>query len=106
MAAGGPGHDPITDIVRYGVKVFSPEADLLIAEIVALGGEQELRDRYGAFYWGPPSFAHELDSLRPISPDFVAELSATRDQLERQRRLGGWEVDRLLAEARKNRPDA
>lgn len=106
VPAGGPGDDPITDIITYHLPVFSPEADLLIAEIVALGGERELRDRYGAFYWGPPSFKHELDSLRPFPPDLVGELSAIRDRLEAQGRDGGWEVDRLLEEARRGRDNA
>jgi hypothetical protein len=71
MAAGGPGDDPIVDIVHYRLPVFSPDVDLLVAEIVALGGEREVRDRYGAFYWGPPSFRHELGSLRPFPPTWL-----------------------------------
>jgi hypothetical protein len=100
---GGPGDDPILDIVVYRLPVFSPEADLLIAEIVALGGEREIRDRYGAFYWTPPSFKHELDSLTPFPADFAAELRSVRERLEAEGREGGWEVDRLLDEARRGR---
>lgn len=106
MAAGGPGDDPITDIVTYRLPVFSPVADVLIAEIVALGGRREIEQRYGAFYWGPPSFKHELDSLRPMPPNLEDELLAIRDRLEREGRAGGLEVDRLLDDARRGRDSA
>lgn len=79
VAAGGPGGDPIIDIVTYRLPVFSPTADLLIAEIVALGGRRELQDRYGAFYWSPPTFKHELGSLHRACDrrdGAAAELSA------------------------------
>lgn len=88
------------------MPVFSSSADVLIVEIVALGGRQEIERRYGAFYWGPPSFAHELDSLRPMPPDLEADLRAIRDRLEGERRGGGWEVDRLLDEVRRGRDGA
>ncbi len=103
MAATGPGVDPITDIVTYRLPVLSPAADLLIAEIAALGGRQEIEERYGLFYWGPPSFKHLLDSLRPMPLDLDVELRIVRDRLESERRAGGWEVDRLLDDARRGR---
>jgi len=85
--------------------VFTPAIDVLIAEIVALGGRQELDDRYGLFYWGPPSFKNELDSLRPIPPNLEQQLQDIRERREREARQGGWEVDRLLEEARRDRHD-
>lgn len=103
MAAGGPGDDPITDIVTYRLPVFSPAVDQLVAEIVALGGRRELDGRYGAFYWGPPSFVHRLDSLRPMPADLEGELVEVRNRLECEGRDGGWEVDRLLRESREGR---
>lgn len=106
VAANGPGDDPIIDIVMYRLPVFSPAVDVLIAEIVALGGRREIEERYGAFYWGSPSFKHELDSLRPMRPmrpTVEDELLAIRGRLEREGRAGGWEVDRLLDEARRGR---
>ena len=106
VANGKPGDCPITDIVAYRLPVFSPSIDLLIAEIVALGGRQELEERYCLFYWAPPSFKHELDSLRPIPPNLEDELTEIRDQREREGRDGGWEVDRLLQEAREGREGA
>jgi hypothetical protein len=99
-----PGADPIADIVEHRVAVFTPAVDLLIAEIVALGGRDELQDRYGLFYWGPPSFKHELDSVHPLPDDFDAELRTIRDRREREAREARWETDRLLAEARDGRP--
>lgn len=50
MSTGRPGNDPITDIVEHRLLVFSPVADRLVAEIVALGGRSELESRYGFFY--------------------------------------------------------
>lgn len=103
VVQGGPGDDPITDIVTHGLAVFSPVADLLIAEIVSLGGRGEIDERYGPFYWGPPSFKHELDTREPIPSDFENELRSIRIRLEHERRAGGWEVDRLLDEAHRAR---
>jgi hypothetical protein len=106
MAAGGPGDDPIVDIVHYRLPVFSPEVDLLVAEIVALGGEREIRDRYGAFYWERPSSFQELHGLRPFPDDLAADLRVIRDRRSTEARQSGWEVDRLLAEAREGRGEA
>ena len=93
------GDDPIDDIVVYGRLVLSPEADALVADIVALGGRRVLDDRYGLFYWRSPYFIHALDSRIPLPEDLVHELRLLRDALEHERRAAGWEVDRLLAEA-------
>ncbi len=90
---GKPGDDPITDIVEYRLAVFAPAVDTLIAEIVALGGEQELRER-------------GLDGLRPLPSNLEQELRQVRDRRVRKGRESGWEVDRLLAEAHEGRsPD-
>lgn len=78
---------------------------MLVAEIVALGGRREIEDRFGFFYWGPPSFDHELDSSKAIPPQFEDELRGIRDRFERERRDGGWEVDRILEEVREGRHD-
>lgn len=83
--------------MTHKLPVFSPLANRLIAEIVALGGRAEIEERYGLFYWGPPSFHHQLDSLHPIPTDLEAELDVLRQRLVGERRDQGWEVDRLLA---------
>jgi len=90
---GKPGDDPITDVVKYRLPVFAPSVDILIAEIVALGGEQELRER-------------GLDGLQPLPSNLEQELRQVRDLRVREGRRSGWEVDRLLAEAQEGRsPD-
>jgi hypothetical protein len=94
---GKRGDHPITDIVNYRVAVFGPAIDLLIAEIIALGGRQELEDRYGPSYWPPPSFEDERGS--PIAHDLESQLRSIRDRHEENARAAGWEVDRLLEEA-------
>jgi hypothetical protein len=73
MPNGIPGDHPITDIVRHGRTVFGDEADGLIREIVALGGNDELsRERW---IWSPP----------PLAAEHVARLRQMRDRL----RAGG-----------------
>ena len=83
---GKPGDDPITDIVKYRVAVFGAAVDMLILETVALGGENELRER-------------GLDGLRPLPTNVERELQQIRDRRVREGRQSGWEVDRLISEA-------
>jgi hypothetical protein len=40
MPAGGPGDEPLIDILRWRRPVYSQAADTLIAELVELGGAQ------------------------------------------------------------------
>lgn len=42
MPNGRPGDHPVTDIVHHRLPVFTPEADELIRQIVAMGGQAEL----------------------------------------------------------------
>ena len=42
MPNGKPRDHPVTDVVVYGMPVFSPEVDELIREIDTLGGRAEL----------------------------------------------------------------
>ncbi|MGH9271824.1 MAG: hypothetical protein ACRDZ2_11175 [Ilumatobacteraceae bacterium] len=100
MASGGPGDHPVTDIVRYGVAVFSPATDLMIAEIVALGGAGELEERYGGMWWGPSSGAG--GGGRAMPRQVRGELRALRNRLVERGRASGWEVDRLLSDAAKS----
>jgi hypothetical protein len=70
--------------------------DLLIAEILALGGPGDLRERYGLI----------SGSLRAVRPDVDDELLSIRDQREAECRAGAWEVDRLLKEVRRGHEGA
>lgn len=72
MPNGRPGDHPVTDIVQ-GRAVFGDEADGLIREVVAMGGNDELcRERW---IWSPP----------PLADEHVARLRRLRDRL----RAGG-----------------
>ncbi len=42
MPNGKPGDHPVTDILVHRLRVFSPEIDALILEIVRLGYREEL----------------------------------------------------------------
>ena len=102
---GKKGDDAILDIVNYHASVFSPEVDLLIAEIVALGGKAEIQDEFGRLLNEPRS-----TPIGPVKPEDESRLSeyrtwlqALRDQRVQEGREAGWEVDRLLEEARRER---
>ena len=97
MANGKVGDDPILDIVRRNLRVFTPSVDLLIAEIAALGGTDELRERFGFALYYPPESA-------PAT--FKSDLREIRDRREREGREAGWDVDSLLADARRGREGA
>ena len=87
VPAGGPHDDPITDIVTYHLPVFGA-SDVVIAEIVTLGGRRALYDTYKMFDWTPLSEAQ------------IEALVAFRDQLVAEGRQRGWEVDRILQDVR------
>jgi hypothetical protein len=90
VPAGGPGDDPVTDIVPYRLSVFGPEIDLIVAEIVALGARRALYNEYKLFNWTPLSQAQ------------TADLVAFRDRLVAEGRSAGWEIDRTLQEVRES----
>jgi hypothetical protein len=96
MAAGGPGDDPITDIVTYQLPVFGPAADRLVAEIHALGGTDEIMSMCRAEYWPPKHHAPD----RVASATFLTKLQEIRVRVEADARQRGWEADSLLDSAR------
>ena len=80
MAAGGPGDDPVSDILVYGLPVYSPDTDDLVRRIARFVS----RERLGAMVdWFNPPPLPELNKI----------LVKRLDQLERQARADGWEVD-------------
>jgi len=76
---GRPGDDPIFDIKVHKRKVFTPEIDKLILEIVELGGEERLRAQF------------ELATPPPLDA-FEADVKLLRDQLKREAKDRGWET--------------
>jgi len=69
MPNGKPGDHPITDIIIHKMRLFSPKADALIAEIVSLGGREELEKRFDWF-------------LPPPVKELEARLAALRNELK------------------------
>ena len=49
MANGKQGDHPLTDIVDWKIRRFSEKADMLVLEIVNLGGEAELERTFNLF---------------------------------------------------------
>ena len=76
---GKPGDHPLTDILVHQLTVYSPQIDELIRTIVAVGGQQELENRFDLF--APP----------PLE-QFGVELSEMLSRLEEEARARGWEV--------------
>ncbi len=79
MANGKKGDHPLTDIVHWKIRRFSEKADMLILEIVNLGGKKELERTF------------DFLSLPPIE-EFEHTLQGIRDRLFREAKERGWEV--------------
>jgi hypothetical protein len=85
MVNGKLGDDPVTDIVKYGVEIFSPEADALVAEIDGLGGWESLFARMALVEW-----QEDLRGMREAGRDtagplvnLMRMLQTERDRLQR-----------------------
>jgi hypothetical protein len=78
---GKKGDHPLTDIIHWKIRRFSPAVDALITEIVQLGGESELERRFNVFEPPPleqfePALLQMRDHLRrkPKNADGKFEL--------------------------------
>jgi hypothetical protein len=80
MPNGKPYDHPITDILFYKLTAFSPAVDVLIAEIIKLGGQAEVEARFNLFQ--PPPLER-----------FESDLRVMRDRLHREAKERGWEVE-------------
>ena len=89
MPAGGPGDEPMVDILRWRRPVYSRSVDSLIAELVEL--------------WGGPNVnsflkEHGILSMRPRGPRLAATealLTAKRSELYESARARGWDMQSL-----------
>jgi hypothetical protein len=80
---GKPGDSPVLDITAYGLRVYSEKADQLIAEIVRLGGRDEIE----------PVLSSEYSPYaNPDIPELERYLTEVRDRRYRDARERGWEV--------------
>ena len=81
MAAGGPGDHPLSDIVRYNIPVYGPEADGAIRELSRLLSPRELDE------WWETEIAWHCD------PTTAFKCSSTKLVWARCRaKQSGWEV--------------
>lgn len=85
MPNGKIGDHPLTDIVQHGRSVYSARADALVRKIVELGGRDEIADmllfEYNQF-------------CNPDVPRLEGVLAAIHEQLVRELRDRGWEVEK------------
>lgn len=79
MTSGGPQDHPITDILNYGIRVYSAKADALVAELARLMSTDRL---YELTDWWAPG---------PID-DFTDRLRILRDEALEDARQRGWDV--------------
>ena len=77
---GKPGDDPATDILRYGLPVYSPEIDDLVRRLGKLMEFRRLQD-----------FLDSLSGL-PIT-DLGRKVKDQVSQLESEGKRRGWEVE-------------
>jgi len=80
---GKPGDTRILDITVHGLRVYSPEADALVAEIVRLGGRDEIE---------PKLLGEYRPEAHPNMTKVMAYLVAVRDRRLRDAKERGWEV--------------
>jgi hypothetical protein len=80
VTSGGPGDHPLTDILNYGLPVYSPETDELVRRIARLLSRDRLYDVMN--WWDVPPLPEMNQRLRSL----LAELEA-------KAREGGWELD-------------
>jgi hypothetical protein len=88
VPAGGPGDEPILDILRWRRPVYSRAVDSLIAELVEL--------------WGGLNVEGYLNEHRNLmgGPQLAAAeelLAAKRNELYRSARTNGWDMESLDA---------
>lgn len=57
MPNGKPGDNPLTDIVVYGLPVYTHKADALIREIAELGGSEQISEMLWSEYGYQPDVA-------------------------------------------------
>jgi hypothetical protein len=91
MPAGGPGDEPLPDILRWRRPVYSQAADTLIAELVELGGVQSAQDILERF--GPLPERRTGEELASVE----ALLEAKRDELLRHAHESGWDMESLAS---------
>jgi hypothetical protein len=84
---GKPGDHPYTDIVIHQLSVYSPSADALVREIVALADERTRRELADLLFFR----FNEYD--RPNVAELERILTDLRDRLRREASERGWELD-------------
>ncbi len=93
--------DPLVDIAVFGHAVFSPSTDGLVREILALGGPALMPNLWQYVTWDRSDDVYIVDDEHLKIDALERELTAARDRLEDEGRTNGWEVDRLLEQARR-----
>lgn len=78
MPNGKPGDHPVTDIVQYGMRVYSRRIDNLIIEIVSLGGAERIRDLLVRPLWSARERA-DLAGLQEILRQVRDDLAGPSD---------------------------
>lgn len=89
VPAGGPGDEPLIDILRWRRPVYSLAVDSLIAELSELCGglSVEVLLREHRILW--------MDRSKADLTRAEALLAAKRDELYRSARASGWDMSSL-----------
>jgi hypothetical protein len=87
MPAGGPGDDPVADILTWNLEVFGKEPDDLIRQIWQLGGRREIEAESLNLRGADPRYFPEADVAL-----LTTHLRALRDRLRAEAIERGWEV--------------
>ena len=73
MVNGKQGDNPVTDIVHYGLPVFTPEVDALVREVYELGGLQDDQSQIYLLH-----VSADVDRLRRQGTDDVGDSEYVR----------------------------
>jgi len=83
MPNGARGDDPILDILYHDAIVYSEAIDVLVKQIVALGGRRLIESKLQGVY--SPHLAPDLTALQQ-------EMTELRNRLYEEAKARGWEV--------------
>jgi hypothetical protein len=92
MPAGGPGDEPLADILRWRRPVYTQEIDSLIAELAELWNGPSLESyltEHNTVLW--------TDTRGPRLAEVEALLVSKREELYESAKTRGWDMQSLDA---------
>ena len=95
MPNGRPRDHPLTDILNHKLPVYTPVADLLVVELVLLGGNAAAEAALGraGVMWNMDMATGRAKLSSDEARALESELRADRDRLKKDAESRGWDLD-------------